>query len=169
MRIDPHRARSACKRSPPLSDTRGPVSKGTGPFCFSARPSSRHRHCAGLFVNNLPQARHRYWPEGALQKKKKRMRGCTTPAIRHFGCAYAPPPAKPKVRAGGMCTGSHPMCSEKARRLAGARAWTQPKWKLEKSCSSSWPRTPVFHTGDRGFESRTRRQNPSLVALTRRA
>ena len=146
-------------------ETKRPGSFRNRAFLFPARPSSRHRPVPGLFVNNLPQARRRYWPDGALQKRNS---GCAArAAIRHFGCAYAPPPAKPKVRAGGMCTGSRPVCSEKTRRRSRRSRMDTAEVELQCRVRLAGPGHRSFVPEKRGFESRTRHQNPSPADFTR--
>jgi hypothetical protein len=157
MRIAPHRARIARRRSPPLSDTRGPVSKGTGPFCFPRG----HRAAAG------PR------PDRSLTTCRKRAAGTgrTAPCKRKSGCAGAqhPPSAtsgvpmhhrQPSPRSGpaGCARGRAP-CA--ARKPAGSPALAHGHSRSGDAC-----RVRLVGSRHRTFTLEIAGSNPAHDAST---
>lgn len=159
MRIDPHRARSACKRTPPLSDTRGPVSKGTGPFCFPRG----HRAATGTVPDcSLTTCSKRAAGTGRRASCKKRKSGCA--GAQHPPSATSGVPMhhrQPSPRSGpaGCARGRAP-CA--ARKPAGS-----PALAHGHSRSGNWrSRVRLAGPGHRSFIPEIAGSSPAHDART---
>ncbi len=141
------------------------IPDGSGPFCFSSRPSGlrpsrRDAACAATFINKMPRG-----SAGTGRQRASQQCGCSSvgerdhamveatgssPVVRSiFGCALAPPAARaPRERRSGDVHGVAPHVQRE--HLAGlpvTRAWTQPK--VDHALVAQWKSGCLVSSGSR--------------------